>query len=639
MERGSRETPLEILRQYWGYDRFRSGQEEIIQSVLEGHDTLAIMPTGGGKSICYQVPAIARGGLCLVISPLVALMKDQVEGLRKKNITAYTIHSGLERKEVINIFKVASSSNCRFLFVSPERLESTLFREWLPALGITLIAVDEAHCISQWGYDFRPPYLRIAALRDELPGVSVLALTASATPDVQQDICARLRFEPGHVFRLSFERPKLSYSVFEAAARLPRIKEILRKVPGTAIVYCKSRRRTKEIADLLILQGISAAFYHAGLPAEERNARQDAWIRNEVRVMVCTNAFGMGIDKPDVRLVIHADPPDSLENYYQEAGRAGRDQKIAYAVLLYDGQDLPDPDLLVAEKFPPIEEVRAVYQAACNFLQVPAGEAEELSYNFDLQEFIQTFRLPGQQVTAALKMLEQEEYIAFNEQVFRPSRLQFICDKEHLFALEKATPALDELVKSMLRTYEGIFDQPTFISEKLLGGLVKKPDTEVTKQLAMLHAMGLVRYEPRKEKPQLVFLRPRQRAEELRFNVALIETRKKKYRDRVEMMRRYMLELHDCRSRRIASYFGDHAVRPCGICDNCLRQKSTELSPEEFDQVHQRILHLVRDARLSPVELIDQLQGIRKEKAWKVIHFLQAENKLSVNRNGKLILP
>src|SRR5688572_820662 len=359
-----------ILKQYWRYDQFRPMQESIIESVLSGRDTLALLPTGGGKSICFQVPAMARDGLCLVISPLIALMKDQVENLRKKGITAFAIYSGLSRREVINILKLATNSNCRFLYVSPERLETNLFKEYLPALDISLLAVDEAHCISQWGYDFRPPYLRIAALREELRNVPVLALTASATPAVQKDICEKLAFKNEQIFRRSFERPNLSYSVFTVDSKINKIVDILQKVPGSSIVYCKSRRRTKEISDLLNLQGIRADYYHAGLTQEQRSTKQEQWIKNDMRTIVCTNAFGMGIDKPDVRIVIHADVPDCLENYYQEAGRAGRDEKKSYAVLLHNEKELEELRALPDTRFPTLENIRLVYQALMNYLQV-----------------------------------------------------------------------------------------------------------------------------------------------------------------------------------------------------------------------------------------------------------------------------
>ncbi|HQU57220.1 MAG TPA: ATP-dependent DNA helicase RecQ, partial [Chitinophagaceae bacterium] len=371
-----------ILKQYWGFDQFRPLQEDIIQAVLQNKDTLALMPTGGGKSICYQIPAMAKPGVCLVISPLIALMKDQVNNLNKKSITAFAVYSGMTRKEVMQTFRVVSESNCKFLFVSPERLETDLFREYLPGFGINLIAVDEAHCISQWGYDFRPPYLRIAALREELPTVPILALTASATPEVQKDICEKLNFNNATIFRQSFARPNLSYSCRKVDAKINKLIEILQKVKGSSIVYCKSRKRCKEICELLRLQNISADYYHAGLSQTERNKRQDEWLQNTTRVIVCTNAFGMGIDKANVRTVIHADVTDCLENYYQEAGRAGRDGQKAYAVLLYDDNDVHNLDEWVKIRFPDLDDIKNVYQSIANYLQLPVNSGANEYFSF-----------------------------------------------------------------------------------------------------------------------------------------------------------------------------------------------------------------------------------------------------------------
>ena len=456
-------SPHQILKEFWGYDNFRPLQEDIIKAVLDGKDTLALMPTGGGKSLCYQVPALAQDGLCLVISPLIALMKDQVENLRRKNITAFAIYSGMTRKEVINTFKVASESNCKFLYVSPERLETSLFKEYLPGLGINLIAVDEAHCISQWGYDFRPPYLRIAALREELPGIPILALTASATPDVQNDICEKLAFKNYQVFRQSFERPNLSYSTFKVDSKINKIIEIVRRVQGSSIIYCKSRKRTKEISELLQLQNISSDFYHAGLLQDVRNRKQEDWIHNKTRIIVCTNAFGMGIDKPDVRTVIHADVPDCLENYYQEAGRAGRDGKISYAVLLFDERDIHELEGMASLRFPALEDIRNIYQAVANYLQIPTGAGEGQYYDFDISDFLKKFKQVSHTTLYSLKALEQEGWLAFNEQVFLPSSVMFAVNKNSLYEFEKTNPGLEPCIKTLLRAYEGIFDQPTSI--------------------------------------------------------------------------------------------------------------------------------------------------------------------------------
>ena len=627
-------SALTILRQYWQYDAFRPMQEEIINAVLGGKDVLALLPTGGGKSLCFQVPAMAQEGLCLVVSPLIALMKDQVENLRRKNITAYAIFSGMSRKELITTLKVAGESNCKFLYVSPERLETSLFKEYLPSLGVNLLAVDEAHCISQWGYDFRPPYLRIAALREELPGVPVLALTASATREVQRDICEKLLFQNPAVFRQSFKRDNLSFSVFRVDSKIVKVREILQKVAGSAIVYCGSRRKTREISDTLRMHGISADFYHAGLKQEERTERQDNWKENKTRVIVCTNAFGMGIDKPDVRIVIHADLPDCLENYYQEAGRAGRDGKKAYAVLLYTEPDLAALQQLSAVRFPGLPDIRMVYQALVNYLQVPVGGGEDQYYDFDIADFTKKFQLDILLSSNVLKVLEQEEILSYNEQVMLPARAGFICSKDRLYEFEKENPSLEPLIKTLLRTYSGIFDQPVPIHEKTIAWLLKREIEEITRDLKTLHLAGIMVYEPKKDNPQLYLIQPRQRAEDLAIRVSRYEERKKQFESRAGSMLQYIKKQQTCRSQFIARYFGDDDTTPCGVCDNCLRRNKVIVSREEFEQIHQRILELIGATEIPANELLQKLSGIHKEKMWKVINYLQAENKLEVDGQG-----
>ena len=634
----SRFTIHEILKQYWGFESFRPLQQDIIESVLAGNDTLAIMPTGGGKSLCYQVPAMAREGTCLVISPLIALMKDQVENLRRKNITAFAIYSGMSRKEVINTLKIVTESNCKFLYVSPERLETALFKEYLPGMLVNLIAVDEAHCISQWGYDFRPPYLRIAALREELKTVPVLALTASATPDVQDDICEKLLFEHHKIFRQSFERANLSYSVFNVDSKINKIIDVINKVPGSGIVYCKSRRRCKEISELLQLQHISSDYYHAGLGQEQRNEKQEAWIQDKTRVIVCTNAFGMGIDKPNVRFVIHADVPECLENYYQEAGRAGRDGKTAYAVLLYDEEDLNEIKEMTRHRFPPQDEIRKVYQAIANYLQIPAGSGSGKYFPFDIGDFIKKFKLDSKLVVYSLKTLEQEDKLSYNEQVFIPSTVQFTSGKNFLYEFEKNNPRLEPLIKALLRGYEGIFDHPSFISEIMIAQLTKTEVEQVKLQLKELDAAGLISYVPRKDAPQLFFPVNRVKTEELFINMAAYNQRRERWLRRARQIIAYTKEEVNCRSRVIGSYFGDDKVRPCGICDNCLRQKALKLTKAEFEKIHSDIINITREKELQVRELLQRLNGIKKEKAWKVIDFLQAENKIVMDSKGWISL-
>ncbi|HEV8271602.1 MAG TPA: RecQ family ATP-dependent DNA helicase, partial [Chitinophagaceae bacterium] len=538
------------------------------------------------------------------------------------------------RAEVINTLKVATNSNCKFLYVSPERLETNLFKEYLPGMNINLVAVDEAHCISQWGYDFRPPYLRIAALREELKDVPVLALTASATKEVQDDICEKLQFKEKNIFRQSFERKNLSYSVFKVDSKINKVIEILTKVQGSAIVYCKSRKRTKEIAELLQLQNIVADFYHAGLPQEERNKRQEDWIKNKTRVIVCTNAFGMGIDKPDVRSVIHADVPDCLENYYQEAGRAGRDGEKSFAVLLYDDNDITELEGLAAIRYPSLDDIKNVYQSVANYLQIPAGSGEGNYFDFDINDFVKKFKLNTHTAIYSLKALEQDNWLALNEQVFLPSKVKFTTSKESLYEFEKAHPELEPAIKALLRGYEGIFDFPTSISEIVLIRLLKKEVGEIKKDLTQLHLYGIIHYEPQKDSPQLYFPRNRVKVEDLSVNMDLYHRRKEKFVARVKNIIQYVCELVTCRSKMIGTYFGDNKLHNCKVCDNCLRQKKVHIDEKEFEKISNRIQTVLAPQPLPSKELMDQLGAIKKEKAWRVIEFLQAENKLEVDNAG-----
>jgi len=626
-------TPLSILQQYWQHNRFRPMQEDIIQSVLAGNDTLALLPTGGGKSICFQVPALLTEGLCLVISPLIALMRDQVNGLLQKDIPAEVIHSGLPFYEVKKILQQATHGDYKFLYLSPERLESSLFKEYLPALNITLLVVDEAHCVSQWGYDFRPPYLRIANLRDELPGIPVIAITASATPDVQEDITEKLKFVNGKIFRQSFERPNLSYSSFCIDSKVNKLSEILNKVHGSCIVYCSSRRQTKELAGLLHLQQIPADFYHAGLTQEIRDEKQQAWINNQTRVMICTNAFGMGIDKSDVRSVIHFDTPDCLENYYQEAGRAGRDGKKSYAVLVYQKENLAGLRTLPDRRFPPIPEIKKIYQSLADYLQIPVGIGEGQYYDFDLIEFIKNFKLDSLLVINTLKVLEQEGHLSFSETIFLPSQVIFSVSKDALYEFEESYPLLEPMLKCLLRTYEGIIDNRVSIHEKQLARIRRLTIEEVKNQLLQIQSFGIIEYLPQKDTPQIHFLLNRASAQYLQIDQDHYLQRKKQYAERVENMIRYIGLIDECRSRYIANYFGDSDATDCGVCDNCLTRKRKSLSPEEFSLIETQVTALLTSP-VSVDQVIRHLQTFSKEKIWSVLDFMQGEQFISIDEQG-----
>lgn len=623
-------SPQQILQQYWGFTSFRGKQENIIQSVLEGKDVLALLPTGGGKSVCFQVPALMKDGLCLVITPLIALMKDQVENLTAKNIPALCIHSGMSFYEVNETLNAATTGYYKFLYVSPERLETNLFKDILPYLNISLLAVDEAHCISQWGYDFRPPYLRIAQLKDELPDVPVIALTASATPAVQKDIVTQLRFKEHDIFKQSFERKNISYSVFHVESKINKLIEILNNVAGSSIVYCRNRRQTKNVADLLQLQNISADFYHAGLKQDERNKKQQDWITNSTRVIVCTNAFGMGIDKPDVRTVIHFDTTDCLESYYQEAGRAGRDEQKSYAVLLYQSEDVRLLQGLPDQRFPGMPEIRKVYQALADFLQIPVGLGEGNYYDFDLMSFCKNFQLEIQPVINVLKVLEQEAYLSFNENIFLPSQVEFTADKIVLNDIENNYPHLDAVAKCLLRTYSGIYDNRVSINEKQIAKLCRLPYEKVYADLKELQAFGIIDYIPQKETPQINFLTNRAPAASLEIDIEKLTERKKKYQERTDTMLKYF-HLKTCRSKFIATYFGDENAGDCGVCDICLSRKNKTTSSNDFNNILQQIVNSIPQTGISINQLLQLNAHIKKEDFWKAIEFLQSERKINVN--------
>ena len=627
-------SQLSILNQYWQHKSFRPLQEEIIQSVLDGKDTLALLPTGGGKSICFQVPALMMEGLCLVISPLIALMQDQVVALLQKNIPAVSVHSGLTFYEVKKILQQATHGDYKFLYLSPERLETGLFKEYLPALNISLLVVDEAHCISQWGYDFRPPYLRIANLRQELPGIPIIALTASATPIVQEDIVKKLLFTNTQIFRQSFDRPNLSYSCFCVDSKVNKTIDILNKVSGSGIVYCSSRKQCKELAYLLKLQNISADYYHAGLSQELRIEKQLAWISNQTRVIVCTNAFGMGIDKPDVRAVIHFDTPDCLENYYQEAGRAGRDGNKSFAVLVYQKENLENLKVLADKKFPPIPTIKSIYQSLADYLQIPVGIGEGQYFDFDLISFVKNFTLDSLQVVNTLKVLEQEGHITFSESIFLPAQVNFTTDKETLQQFEISHPQLEPLIKCLLRAHEGIFDNRVSVHENQLSRLCRISMDEVKEQLAHLQSFGIISYLPQKDSPQIHFLLNRASAKYLQIDQDHYLKRKRQYIERNENMIKYVSLINHCRSQYVANYFGDSKAKSCDCCDNCLVKKRKEISEIDFNKIEKDIKLRLKTGRFNSYLLLQNKGGKAVINIWTVLTFLQSEGIIHINEEG-----
>jgi ATP-dependent DNA helicase RecQ len=535
---------------------------------------------------------------------------------------------------MIQTLKNVAYGPYKFLYISPERIETPLFQEYLPAFTVNLIAVDEAHCISQWGYDFRPPYLRIANLREELPHIPVIAVTASATPLVQRDIVDKLKFRNENIFRQSFEKPNLSYSVFKVDSKINKLVDVLNNVMGSSIVYCKSRKLTKQVAQLISLQHISSDFYHAGLSQEERNKKQEAWINNQSRVIVCTNAFGMGIDKPDVRTVIHYDVPDCMEYYYQEAGRAGRDGKRAYAVLLYNDDDVNALESLPDIRFPGMYDIKKVYQSLADYLQIPVGIGEGNYYDFDINEFVKNFKLDIHLVMNVLKVLEQEGHLTFNENIFLPAHASFIFSRELLIDFEQTHPQLEPVMKCLLRTYEGIADGLVAINEKQIAKLTKQAIEEVKKQLQQLKSLGIIEYTSQKETPQINFLTNRAPAQFLYIDQKNYLQRKQQYELRVESMLKYLTSCKECRSKYISSYFGDANVKDCGICDVCLQHKNTSLTEKEFKTIENIIYTHIAVEGIAVKELLQHLNGIKKEKAWKVIEFLQSEKKIEIDEKG-----
>ena len=605
----------DILKQYWNYDSFRPLQEDIIQSILSGQDTLALLPTGGGKSVCFQVPALAKEGVCIVVTPLIALMKDQVEQLKRRRIMAAAIYSGMNWHEIDIVLDNCIHGTTKFLYVSPERLRTDIFLARVKQMKISLLAIDEAHCISQWGYDFRPAYLQIAAFRQLIPTVSLIALTASATDPVKKDICEKLEMREPAIFQSTFARANLSYSAFFEENKDARLLRILQNVQGSSLIYVRNRRRTKEVADWLNRNGIRADFYHAGVPNKQRSEKQEAWIRNRSRVMVATNAFGMGIDKPDVRSVIHIDLPDTLEAYYQEAGRAGRDGQRAYAVALYAQRDLDELARNVDQKYPPIDFLRRVYQALSNYYQVPVGGGEFETFDFDLQDFPGTFGLPLSETHFAIKLLEEEGFVQLSEAYNSVSKIHITVDNRSLYELQLKYPQYDSFIKLLLRMYGGeLFSQFVPISEIALGQKHYAMETDVIKLLQGLHDLGMIVYEKQRVKPQFGFATPRFDASQMPIDALAIEEKHKTDLQRIAAVVSYVQQKSRCRTQLLQKYFGEPSDLDCGICDNCLAKKKKASSPAEPTPIRAEMLRLLQLSPLTPQQLVAAF-GLKNEQA------------------------
>ena len=620
----------EILKQYWGYDSFRDLQEEIITSIGEGKDTLGLMPTGGGKSITFQVPALAQSGLCIVITPLIALMKDQVQNLRKRGIKALAIYSGMTRQEIVTALENCIFGYYKFLYISPERLDTEIFRIKLRSMKVSMITVDESHCISQWGYDFRPAYLKIAEIRELLPGVPVLALTATATPEVVKDIQSRLNFREENVFRMSFERKNLAYIVRKTDNKTGELLHILKRIDGSAIIYVRNRRRTKEITELLMQEGITADFYHAGLDNAVKDLRQKRWQNGEIRVMVATNAFGMGIDKPDVRIVLHIDLPDSPEAYFQEAGRAGRDGLKAYAVILYAKSDKMTLHKRVADTFPEKEYILQVYEHLQYYYQMAMGDGFQCIREFNLEEFCRKFKYFPVPVDSALKILTQAGYLEYTDEQDNASRILFTIRRDELYKLREMGTEAETLIQTILRSYTGVFTDYAYISEDTLAIRTGLTRQQIYNILVTLTKRRIVDYIPHKKTPYIIYTRERLELRYLHIPASVYEERKARYEARIKAMEEYVTSESVCRSRMLLRYFGEKNEHNCKQCDVCLNRHETDCLPEDsFREMRKQILELLARKSLPPAGIANAIEAEREDIS-RVIQYLLEEGELKM---------
>lgn len=612
----------EILKRYWGYDAFRDLQEEIITSIGEGKDTLGLMPTGGGKSITFQVPALAKEGMCLVITPLIALMKDQVENLKSRDIKAIAIYSGMTRQEIIVALENCIFGNYKFLYISPERLDTEIFRVKLRSMNISMITVDESHCISQWGYDFRPAYLKIAEIRELLPDIPVLALTATATPEVVKDIQQRLHFKKENVFRMSFERKNLAYIVRNTDNKTGEILHILNRMPGSSIIYVRNRKRTKETTLFLQREGITADFYHAGLNNDVKDLRQKRWQSGECRVMVATNAFGMGIDKPDVRTVIHLDLPDSPEAYFQEAGRAGRDGEKAYAIILYANSDKAALKKRISDTFPEKDYIKQVYEQLNYYYQMAMGDGLGCMFDFNLEDFCRKYKHFPVPADSALKILTQAGYIEYTDEQDNASRLLFTIRREELYKLREMGEQADLLIQTILRSYTGVFTDYAYIHEDSLAIRTGLTRQQIYDLLIVLAKRRILDYVPHKKTPYIIYKRERVELRHLQISQTVYEERKERYESRIKAMLEYVTSETACRSRMLLHYFGEKNEHNCEQCDTCInRKKNNGVTDSSYNVLRRQILEMLSVQQRTPADIARLIEADKEEIA-AVIRFL-----------------
>ena len=633
---GSADKIFEVLKRYWGFTEFRPVQERIIRSAMAGRDTLALMPTGGGKSLTYQVPGLAQPGLCIVVTPLIALMKDQVDRLRARRIPAVAIHSGLSPRQIDIALDNCVYGDVKFLYVAPERLATEAFRLRVERMKVSLLAVDEAHCISQWGYDFRPSYLRIAELREKLPGVPVLALTASATKLVAEDIMRHLHFAEPHILRSSFARPNLSYSVRRTDDKNGQLLRLVQNVPGSGIVYVRTREGTEQIADLLRQEGTTAAAYHGGLGHAERSLRQEEWLSGKTRVMVATNAFGMGIDKPDVRFVAHYAMCDSLESYYQEAGRAGRDGVRSYALLLTSPDDGGRIIKRFEQEFPPLEKIKDIYEKVCSYLQIGIGDGAEASFLFNIHDFCAREHLYSGTVQSALKLLQQNGYMTLLDEAANPARILFCVSRDDLYRLRVIRDDLDHIIRVLLRLYEGVFTDFRPIDETEIATWSGYTPEKVHDLLKRLWQLRVIRYIPSNRSPLLYMDEERLPTADLYISPESYQQRRKQTRERFERMLAYATAETGCRSSFLEAYFGVPEPRECGICDLCLARKRAARAPQA-EASKKTVLELLRNDALDPREIVAALRSDPAQIA-ELLRKLSGEGKISILPDGKVTI-